>query len=113
MEQCLSSSLCDSVQLLLIDHYPLILVIFFLFLFSCTSILSLNGITSDDRLKMPQVTLFGVELTWGLRDSVEYAGNYDEIYEKNFGGNYTEETRGRNAVNQGGPLMLSRPGLQD
>ena len=41
-----------------------------------------NGITSDDRLNMPQVTLFGVELTWALRDSVEYAGNYDEIYEK-------------------------------
>ena len=62
---------------------------------------------------MPQVSLFGVELTWALRDSVEYAGNYDEIYEKNFGSNYTEETRGRNAVNQGGPLMLSRPGLPD
>lgn len=72
-----------------------------------------NGITSDDRLNMPQVTLFGVELTWALRDSVEYAGNYDEIYEKNFGSNYTGETRGRNAVNQGGPLMLSRPGLPD
>ena len=62
---------------------------------------------------MPQMTLFGNELTWALRDLVEYAGNYDEIYEKNFESNHTDETRGRNAVNQGGPLMLSRSGLPD
>ena len=72
-----------------------------------------NGIKRDDRLKMPQMTLFGNELTWALRDSVEYAGNYDEIYKKNFESNHTDETRGRNAVNQGGPLMLSRSGLPD
>ncbi|KAL7533568.1 hypothetical protein ACHAWF_009709 [Thalassiosira exigua] len=74
-----------------------------------------NGITKDDSIGMPLVSLFGPSFYWSLRDAISYSGNYDEIYWGNFrsifGTGYLEQLvreehyfrniRGRNILNQG------------
>ncbi|KAL7536958.1 hypothetical protein ACHAWF_005611 [Thalassiosira exigua] len=79
-----------------------------------------RGISRENYLDMPLVNLFGPRLYWALRDAIAYGGNYDDIYCKHFGGadwgdsdnkEEYEIARGRNALNEGGPMMLSFPHL--
>ncbi|KAL7544861.1 hypothetical protein ACHAWF_008230 [Thalassiosira exigua] len=85
-----------------------------------------NGITKDDSKRMPLVSLFGPSLYWSLRGAISYSGNYDEIYWDNFDSvfdsGYPEQLleeehlgfnreRGRNILNEGGPMLLSFPHL--
>ena len=65
---------------------------------------SLDKVKSGD---MPLVTEFGTDLTWALRDAILFRGSYDEMYSENVGSNITESTKGRNTLNEGGPLLHS------
>lgn len=67
-----------------------------------------NGITKARNEDMPLLSLFGNDLRWMLRDSISYLGGYDEILAKNF---IEKDDLGRNNLNEGGPQMLSFPGL--
>lgn len=60
---------------------------------------------------MMLLPFFGEDFEWALRDVIHYTGSYDELYEKNFG-IVPKEERGRNQLNEGGPLLYSMPGLQ-
>jgi len=64
-----------------------------------------NGIQKHKSKEMPLASVFGSYYSWALRDAIAYSGSYDEIHSKHFGSEVA--TRGRNAVNEGGPLMLS------
>lgn len=70
-----------------------------------------NDITSENRRELPLVSVFGSDLIWALRDAIAYSGGYDKIYRKNFGIEVSEMKRGRNALNQGGPMLHSIPHL--
>ncbi|KAL7537316.1 hypothetical protein ACHAWF_005729 [Thalassiosira exigua] len=83
-----------------------------------------NGITKKSSQRMPLVSLFGPSLYWSLRDAIYFIGNYDEMYWDNFGpivgvdpeqqlaiGEASIIARGRNTLNQGGPMLLSFPHL--
>lgn len=65
---------------------------------------SLDKVKSGD---MPLVTEFGTDLTWALRDAILFRGSYDEMYSENVGSNINESTKGRNTLNEGGPLLHS------
>ena len=65
-----------------------------------------NFITKVNSEQMPFVSIFGRELKWCLKDAIAYSGSYGEIYTRNFGVN-ASKYRGRNALNRGGPLLLS------
>ena len=93
-----------------------------------------RGITKDSAFNMPAMTLFGKYFLWALKDTVKgkldayqvklisvlcsltrltssckVNGNYDEIYERNFG---ETEDRGRNALNNlETPQFFNNPGL--
>lgn len=69
-----------------------------------------NGIDQERMMELPLVPLFGGELSFALRDAVAYSGNYDHIYTKNFGSGLFGSTRGRNSLNEGGPLLHPLPG---
>ena len=60
---------------------------------------------------MPLVSVFGGDLSWALRDVIAYSGSYDELFTKHFGNTASGIGFGRNALNQGGPMMYSIPGL--
>jgi len=63
------------------------------------------GITRETSARMPLVSLFGSDFLWAMRDSISYGGNYDELYENNFGSRFD---RGRNEVNShSGPQLLA------
>ena len=66
-----------------------------------------NRIKKENSREMPLVTVFGSDLSWILRDAIVYSGSYDDIYSENFGSNVTEVSKGRNTLNEGGPLMHS------
>ena len=70
-----------------------------------------NRIRRDESSKLPLVSVFGRKLDWALRDAIMHSGSYDQIYSNNFGRNVTEGLRGRNSLNDGGPMMHSLPGL--
>jgi hypothetical protein len=63
-------------------------------------------------LTQPASFLVRDELSYFLNqnNSSEFTGSYDQLYEDNFG-SVSEEERGRNALNDGGPEMQSFPGL--
>lgn len=63
-----------------------------------------------DNKDMPLMALFGSDFSWALRDAISFSGGYDELYTKNFG-DVSEEDRGRNTLNKGGPQIYSYPGL--
>ena len=66
-----------------------------------------NGIQREKSGRMPSVSVFGSNLNWALRDAIAFSGSYDQIYRKHFGSNVYEVDRGRNSLNQGGPLLKS------
>ena len=68
-----------------------------------------NRIHRDESSQLPLVSVFGSHLNWALRDAIVYSGSYDQIYSRNFGSNISEAFRGRNTLNEGGPLMHSLP----
>ena len=59
---------------------------------------------------MPLLPWFGKDFEWALRDVVFHIGSYDELYQKHFG-DVSKEERGRNQLNEGGPLLYSAPGI--
>ena len=63
--------------------------------------------------EMPLVSILGSELGWALRDAIAFGGNYNEIYDNNFGvDTFLETDRGRNKINSdGSPQHLAPPGL--
>ena len=71
-----------------------------------------NNIDRETSIEMPLAFVFGSDFSWALRDAIFYSGSYDGIYAKNFGGNEESSAkRDRNALNEGGPMLLSIPGL--
>merc|ERR1711971_300272 len=72
-----------------------------------------NRIQREKSIDMPLVSVFGIGLKWALRDAIAHSGSYDEIYSRNFGrgSGVSNPQRGRNALNKGGPMMLSLPHL--
>jgi len=66
-----------------------------------------NGIQMEEHEKMPLSSIFGSNLKWALKDAFAFSGNYDQIYSKHFGSNVTESDKGRNTLNEGGPLLIS------
>jgi hypothetical protein len=71
-----------------------------------------KGITRDDSEQMPLVPIFGNNVNWALRDAVQAIGNWNELYEKNFRSDtqlLDSSSRGRNALNDGGPKLHSFP----
>ena len=72
-----------------------------------------NGISREKSREMPMVSVFGDDVSWALIDVIFYSSSYDEIYVKNFGSNGESAAhRGRNALNGGGQMLLSLPGLR-
>ena len=70
-----------------------------------------EGIEKEDHKKIPQISLFGNQLAWSLRDAISYSGNSNDLYAKHFG-EYEDKDRGRNHLNnRGGPQIHSFPGL--
>jgi len=58
---------------------------------------------------LPDVKIFGEDHKGMFRDAVRFAGNYDEIYERNLGVLLPE--RGRNAIiDSPGPQLYVPPG---
>jgi len=87
-----------------------------------------NHIQKENSEEMPLVSLFGDNLSWALKNAISYSGSYDQIYMKHFGnvntpraakdnadykgndeGGSTQASRGRNTLNEGGPLIFSLP----
>ncbi len=69
-----------------------------------------EGISRDESNDMPLLPWFGQGFEWALRDVINQIGSYDQLYEKHFG-RISSEERGRNQLNEGGPLVHSIPGL--
>ena len=69
-----------------------------------------TSIAREESNAMPLLPWFGREFEWALKDVIYYSGSYDQIYEKHFG-NVAKESRGRNRLNEGGPILHSIPGL--
>jgi len=65
-----------------------------------------NDIQKHKSREMPLISIFGSNSSWALRDAISYSGSYDEIYARNFGSGVAKSARGRNTLNDGGPLML-------
>mmetsp|Transcript_19228 Transcript_19228/g.40276 ORF Transcript_19228/g.40276 Transcript_19228/m.40276 type:complete len:263 (-) Transcript_19228:48-836(-) len=65
-----------------------------------------NDIQKHKSREMPLISIFGSEIGWALRSAIFYSGSYDEIYARNFGSGVAKSARGRNTLNDGGPLML-------
>jgi len=69
-----------------------------------------ESIGKEQNNQMPLLPWFGSEFEWALKDVIRYSGSYDEIYEKHFG-DVAKEDRGRNQLNEQGPVQHSIPGL--
>eukprot|EP01083_Nonionella_stella_P250798 866048_1 len=70
-----------------------------------------NNVQREKSSEMPLVSVFGSHLNWALRDAIFYSGSYDQIYSRNYPSNVSETFRGRNNLNEGGPLMHSLSSL--
>jgi general L-amino acid transport system substrate-binding protein len=68
-----------------------------------------NGITSASAFEMPRTKLFGIRLSGIWQDSIEAAGNYAEIYDRNIGAIVPRS--GRNLLNElSSPQLFASPG---